>query len=190
MNTHWIYTVQGSVVIVALLAWPISEKDSKNLLDRIRFCLLSMLGGALLVWGFRQPPSGLHANMDFITALDGSVVAFTAAVFLIMLWFDKMTGMLTDLVIGCVDFPDSSSWDPKYETKQIEKAVQLYRRGRRHRALRLCHRIIESNNQYTSTASTLAYWIENPCTLRFHRPPLTALVFKGKFSSLNSLLFA
>jgi hypothetical protein len=189
MNTHWIYTVPGSLVIAALLAWPMSEKDSETLFERVRFCLLSMLWGTLLVWGFRQPPAGFHENMGILT-VDGSVVAFTAAVFLIILWFDKMTGMLTDLVLGCVDFPDDSSWDPTYETKQIEKAVQLFQRGRRHRALRLCHRIIESNSQYTSTASTLAYWIENPCTLRFNRPPRITLVFKGRFSSLNRLLFA
>ena len=189
MNTHWIYTVPGSIIIVALLAWPISEKDSKNLLDRIRFCLLSMLGGALLVWGFRQPPAGLRANMDYITAVDGLVVALTAGMFLIMLWFDKMTGMMTDLVLGCVDFPDDSPWDSDYETKQIEKAIQLFRRGRRHRAARLCHRIIKTNSQYTSTATTLAYWIENPGTLRFNRPPCTTLVFKGRFSCLNRLLF-
>jgi len=180
MNTHWIYTVPGSLVIAALLAWPVSEKDSETLFERLRFCLLSMLGGALLVWGFRQPLAGFHENMG-ILMVDGSVVAFTAAVFLVMLWFDKMTGMFTDLVLGCVDFPDNSSWDPTYETKQIEKAVQLFQRGRRHRALRLCRRIIESNSQYSSTASTLAYWIGNPCTLRFNRLPRTTLVSREDF---------
>jgi hypothetical protein len=91
------------------------------------------------------------------------------------------------MLLGCMDFPDDSQQDPKYETRQIEKAVQLFRRGRRHRALRLCNRIIESDSQYTSTAATLAYWIENPGTLRFDRPPRTTLLFKGRFASLNRL---
>ena len=51
------------------------------------------------------------------------------------------------------------------------------------------NRIIESNSQYMSTATTLAYWIKNPGTLRFDRPPRTTLIFKGRFSSLNHLLW-
>lgn len=180
MNTHWIYTVPGSLVIAALLAWPMSQQDSRSLFERIRFCLLSMLGFALLVWGFRQEPKGFNGVMGFLT-LDGPVIALMATAFLILLWFEKAIGMMTDLLLGCFDFPDDSQWDLKYETRQIEEAVQLFRRGKRHRALRLCNRIIESNSQYASTATTLAYWIENPGTLRFIRPPRTAPIFEGRF---------
>ena len=187
MNTHWIYTVPGSLIIAALLAWPMSEQNSESLYERIRFCLLSMLGGALLVWGFRQPSSGLNGNLGFLT-VDGPVVVLMAVIFLMMLWFNKVIGMMSDLLLGCFDVPDHSPWDANYETGQIEKAVQLFQRGRRHRALRLCHRIIESNSQYTSTATTLAYWIENPEGIRFIKPSRTRLVFRGRFSSLNRFL--
>jgi hypothetical protein len=186
MNAHWIYTVPGSLVIAAILAWPMSQQDSQNMFQRIRFCLLSMLGYALLVWGFRQQPNGFHGDTGFLT-IDGALIAMMATAFLMLLWFDKVTGMMTDMLLGCMEFPDDSQWDPKYETRQIEKAGQLFRRGRRHRALRLCNRIIESDSQYTSTAATLAYWIENPGTLRFDRPPRTTLLFKGRFASLNRL---
>jgi hypothetical protein len=113
-----------------------------------------------------------------------------AVAFLMLLWFDKVTGMMADMLLGCMDVSDDSPWDSKYETRQIEQAVQLYRRGKRNRALRLCNRIIESNSQYTSTATTLAYWIENPDTLRFIKPPRTSLRFKGRFSSLNHLFWS
>ena len=188
MNTHWFYTVPGSLLVAAFLAWPISQQDSESLFDRIRFCLFSMLGFALLVWGFRQQPNGFHEGMGLLTA-DGPVIAMMAATFLILLWFDKVIGTMADMLLGCMDFPDDSQWDPKSETRQIEEAVQLFRRGKRRRALRLCNRIIASNSQYTSTANTLAYWIENPGTLRFNNPPRTTLVFKGRFSSLNSLFW-
>ena len=177
----------GSLIIAALLAWPMSQYDTENLFQRIRFCLLSMLGGAILVWGFRQPPADPHGNMSFLT-VDGPVVAFMAAGFLIMLWFDKFTGMMTDLVLGCIDVQDNSYGDFNHETRQMEEAVQLYRRGRRRRALRLCNRIIESNSQYAATANTLVFWIENPDRFRFIKPPRTALKFKGRFASLNRLL--
>ncbi len=188
MNTHWLYSVPGSLLIAAFLAWPISQQDSQSLFERIRFCLLSMLGFALLAWGFQQQPNGIHGSMGLLT-VDGSVIIMMATAFLILLWFDKVTGMMTEMLLGCMDFRDDSSWDPKYEAKQIEKAVRLFRGGRRHRALRLCHRIIKSNSQYTSSATTLAYWIENPGTLRFNRPLRTTLLFKGRFASLNRLFF-
>lgn len=188
MNTQWIYTVPGSFVIAAFLAWPMSRQDSDNLFERIRFCLLSMLGFAVLVWGSQQQPNSFHGDMGFLT-VDGLVIAMMATAFLILLWFEKVIGMMTDLLFGCIDFSDDSQWDSKYETRQIEEAVQLYRRGKRHRALRLCNRIIESNSQYTSTATTLAYWIGNPGTLRFVRAPRTKLIFKGRFSSLNHLFW-
>jgi hypothetical protein len=186
MNTHWIYSVPESFLIAALLAWPMSQQESQSLFERIRFCLLSMVGFALLVWGLQQQPNSFHGAMGFLT-VDGSVIAMMATTFLILLWFDKVIGMMTDMLLGCMDFPDDSPWDPKYEARQIEEAAQLFRKGKHHRALRLCNRIIESNSQYTSTATTLAYWIENPGTLRFIKPPRTALVFKGKFSCLNRL---
>ena len=186
MNTHWIYSVPGSLVIAAFLAWPMSEQDSLGLFERIRFCLFSMLGFALLVWGFRQQPNGFHGEMGFLT-VDGPVIAIMATTFLILLWFERVIGMMADTLLGCMDFPDDSQWDPKYETRQIEEAVKLFRRGKRHRALHLCNRIIASNSQYTSTANTLVYWIENPGTLRFNKPPHTTLVFKGRFSILNGL---
>jgi hypothetical protein len=163
-----------------------SEQDSLSLYDRIRFCLFSMLGFALLVWGLKQQPNGFHVDMDFLT-VDGLVIAMMAAAFLILLWVEKVNAMMADLALGCIDCSDDSQWDSKSETSQIEEAVQLYRRGEHHRAMCLCKRIIESNSQYTATATTLAYWIENPGTLRFNNPPRTKLVFKGKFSSLNSL---
>ena len=188
MITHWIYSVPGSLFIAAFLAWPMSRQDSETLFERLRFCGLSMLGVALLVWGFSQPLVGFHGEMGFFT-VDGSVVALTAATFLILLWFDKVTGMMTDLLLGAMDFPDDSEWDSKYESRQIEEAVQLFRRGKRRRALRLCNRIIESNSQYTATATTLAYWIENPGRLRFNNPPRTTLKYKGRFSGLNNLWF-
>ncbi len=184
MNTNWIYTVPGSLVIAALLAWPMSRQDSENLFERVRFCLLSMLGCALFAWGFQQQPNGFHANMSFLT-VDGHVIAMMAAMFLILLWAEKVVGMLTDSVLGCIDFPDDCQWDPAYETTQIEEAVQLYRSGKLQRASRLCNRIIESNSQYASTATTLAYWIENPGTLRFISPPRTTIKFKGRFSNFN-----
>jgi hypothetical protein len=187
MNIHWIHTVPGSLVIAALLAWPMSKQESETLFERIRFCLLSMLGGALLVWGIQQPPADFHGNMGFLT-IDGPVVALMAAGFLVMLWFDKATGMLTDLLLGCIEVPDHSDWDMNYESRQMEQAVQLYRRGRRQRALRLCNRIIQSNSPYTATATTLAFWINNPDRFRLISPPRTTLVFKGKFAGLNRLL--
>ena len=187
MNIHWIYTVPGSLIITALLAWPMSEQDSKTLSERIRFCLLSMLGGALLAWGFRQPQADFHGNMGFMT-VDGPMVALMAAMFLILLWVNKVTGMMTDLLLGCFDVPDNSCWDMNYETRQIEQAVRLYRRGRRQRALRLCNRIVESNSQFAATATTLSYWIENPDRYKFIMPPRTKLVFKGRLSGLNRLL--
>jgi hypothetical protein len=189
MNTYWIYTVPGSFLIAAILAWPMSQKESQSLFDRIRFCLLSMMGFALLIWGLQQPPNGFHGGMGFLM-VDGSVIAMMAVAFLMLLWFDKVTGMMADMLLGCMDVSDDSPWDSKYETRQIEQAVQLYRRGKRNRALRLCNRIIESNSQYTSTATTLAYWIENPDTLRFIKPPRTSLRFKGRFSSLNHLFWS
>jgi hypothetical protein len=163
-----------------------SRQDSQSLFERFRFCLLSMLGFALLVWGFRQPTGGFHQDFSFFS-VDGPVVALMAMAFLILLWFDKGVGLMTDMLLGCVDFPDDSPMDPDYETRQMEKAAQFYRRGKRHRALRLCNRIIESNSPYTSTAVTLAYWIENPGRLRFIQPTRTPLRFKGRFSSLNHL---
>jgi len=163
-----------------------SEQDSLSLYDRIRFCLFSMLGFALLVWGLKQQPNGFHVDMDFLT-VDGLVIAMMAAAFLILLWVEKVNAMMADLALGCLDCSDDSQWDSKSEPSQIEEAVQLYRRGEHHRAMCLCKRIIESNSQYTATATTLAYWIENPGTLRFNNPPRTKLVFKGKFSSLNAL---
>ena len=184
MNTHWIYTVPGSLVIAALLAWPMSRQDSENLFERIRFCLLSMLGGALLAWGFQQQPNGFRENMSFLM-VDGHVITMMAAIFLMLLWVEKVVGMLADSVLGCIDFPDDCQWDPTYETRQIEEAVQLFRSGKLHRASRLCNQIIESNSQYASTATTLAYWIENPGTLRFISPPRTTIKFKGRFSNFN-----
>jgi hypothetical protein len=184
LNTNWIYTVPGSLVIAALLAWPMSRQDSENMFERVRFCLLTMLGGALLAWGFQQPPNGFHANMGFLT-FDGHVMTVMAAMFLILLWVEKIVGMVTNSVFGCIDFPDDSQWDLAYETRQIEEAVQLFRSGKLHRASRLCNQIIESNSQYASTATTLAYWIENPGTLRFITPPRTTLKFKGRFSGFN-----
>ncbi len=83
-------------------------------------------------------------------------------------------------MLGCMDVSDDSPWDSKYETRQIEQAVQLFRTGRRRRALRLCNRIIESNSQYMSTATTLAYWIENPGTLRFNQPSAHDACIQGK----------
>ena len=186
MNTQWIYSVPGSFATAAFLAWPISEQDSLSLYERVRFCLFSMLGYALLVWGLKQQPNGFHVDMDFLT-VDGLVIAMTAATFLILLWVEKVNAMMADLALGCIDCSDNSQCDSKFETRQIEEAVQLYRRGEHHRAMCLCKRIIESNSQYTSAATTLAYWIENPGTLRFNKPPRTKLVFKGKFSSLNGL---
>ena len=123
MNTHWIYTLQGSLIITALLAWPMSGQDSVSLFERIRFCLLSMLGGGLLAWGFRQP-SAFHEYLGFLT-VDGPMVAFMSVVFLIMLWFDKVTGMVTDVLCGCIELPDNSRWDMNYETRQIQQAVSL-----------------------------------------------------------------
>ncbi len=176
----------GSLVIAALLTWPMSRQDTQNLFQRIRFCLLSMLGFALVIWGSRQQPNGFNENMGFMT-IDGSVIAMMAATFLILLWFEKAIGLMTDMVLGCMDFPDDSSWDSEYEARQIEEAVQLFRSGKLNRALRLCNRIIESNSQYTSTATTLVYWIENPGTLRFVRTPRATLLFKRRFSGLNNL---
>ena len=187
MNTHWIYTLPGSLVIAALLAWPMSQQDSQTLYERIRFCLLTMLGFALLIWGSCQQPNGFHGSMGYLT-VDGSTIAMMAAAFLILLWFDKAIGMMADTLLGSMDFPDDSPCDPKYEARQMEEAVQLFRSGKPRRALRLCNRIIESNSKYMSTATTLTYWIENPGTLRFNKPPRTMLKFKGKFSSLNRLL--
>jgi hypothetical protein len=186
MNAHWVYTVPGSLIIAALLAWPMSQQDSQTLYERIRFCLLTMLGFALVIWGSGQQPNGFHGNMGYLT-VDGSTIAMMAAAFLILLWFDKATGMMADTLLGCMDFPDDSPCDPKYEARQMESAVQLFRSGKPRRALRLCNRIIESHSQYMSTATTLAYWIENPGTLRFNNPPRTTLIFKGRFSGLNHL---
>lgn len=177
----------GSVILAALLAWPVSGQDSTSLYERIRFCLLSMLGGAFLVWGLRQPVIGWHGNLGSLIGF-GLVVALLSAIFLIRLWFDKFVGMLSDLLLGCFDVSDHSRWDMNSETRQIEKAVRLYRRGRRRRALRQCNRIIESNSQFASTATTLAYWIENPVGIRFVNTPRTKLAFRGRFSSLNRLL--
>lgn len=187
MNTHWIYTAPGSLIFAALMSWPMSGQDSKTLSDRVRFCLLSMLGGTLLVWGFRQPVAGFHGNVGFLT-MDGSVVTLMSVVFLILLWFEKFTGMLTDLLLGWADVSDNSRWDMNYEARQMEKAVQLYRRGSCQRALRLCNRIIESNSQYAATATTLAYWIENPDRFKLIKPSRTPLIFKGRFAGFNRLL--
>lgn len=121
MNTHWIYTVPGSLVIAALLSWPMSRQDSQSLFERIRFCLLSMLGYALLIWGFRQQPNGFHGNMGFLT-VDGPVIALMAAAFLILLWFDKVIGTMTDMLLGCMDFPDDSSWNPELRNQTNGKS--------------------------------------------------------------------
>ena len=147
-----------------------------------------MLGFALVIWGSRQQPNGFHETMGYLT-VDGSTIAMMASAFLILLWFDKAIGMMADTLLGCMDFPDDSPCDLKYEARQMEEAVQLFRSGKRRQALCLCNRIIESNSQYMSTATTLAYWIENPGTLRFNKPPRTTLIFKGRFSSLNHLLW-
>ncbi len=181
MNTHWIHTVPGSLIIAAFVAWPMSRQDSANVHERIRFCLLSMLGFALLVWGFQQPPTGFHGSLGVFT-VNGFVVAMMATVFLALLWFPRVADMMTETLLGFTDFPNDDQADLKYETRQIEEAVQLFRRGKRRRALRLCNRIIQSNSQYTSTATTLAFWIENPGRLEFARHPRAKLKFKGRFS--------
>lgn len=186
MITNWIYTVPGSLIIAALLAWPMSAQDSQSLFERIRFCLSTMLGFAVVVWGSRQQPNDFHENMGFQTVV-GLMIAMMAAAFLIWLWFDKVTGMMADILLGCTDSPDDSPCDPKYEAGQIEEAVQLFRRGKRRRALRLCNRIIESHSQHTPAAATLAFWIENPGTMRFFRPPRTALACRGRSSRWNCL---
>jgi hypothetical protein len=180
MNMHWIYTVPGSLVIAALLAWPVSRQDSEDLSDRIRFCLLSMLGGALLVWGFQQPLAGFHGDPGFF-AVNRFVIAMMATAMLTWLWLGKIAGMVSDTLFGCVDFSDDTELDVTYETRQIEEAVQLFRRGKRRRALRLCNRIIESDSQYASTATTLAFWIENPGRLRLFSPARTTLRERKRF---------
>ena len=182
MNAHWVYTIPGSLVITAILAWPMSRQDSQNLFERIRFCVLSMLGVALFVWGAGRFPQSIHDNMSCL-AVAGPVIAVMAAAFLILLWLERVNGMLTDLLLGsiCADVLDDSKWDPTLETRQIEEAVQLLRRGHRRRALRLCNRIIASDSRYASTATTLAYWIENPGTLRIHTPPRSTIRVKGRF---------
>ncbi len=174
----------GTLAIAAFLAWPMSRQDSESLFERVRFCLLSMLGCALFAWGYRQQANGFQASMSFLT-VDGNVIAMMAAMFLILLWTEKIVGLMTNSVLGCIDFSDDCRWDLAYETRQIEEAVQLYRSGKLYRASRLCNQIIESNSQYAATASTLAYWIEHPGTLRFISPPRTTIKFKGRFSNFN-----
>jgi hypothetical protein len=181
MNTHWFHTAPAFLVLAAVLAWPVSRQDARNMSDRIHFCLLTMLGSALLIWGFRQQPSGIYGQMT-LRAIEGLLIGLMAAMFLIMLWFDKIVGVVVDVLLGCLDFSDDSFGDPRYETRQIEQAVHLFRRGKRRRALRLCNRIIASKSQYAATATTLAHWIENPCALRFHRPPRSSVRFRGRFS--------
>lgn len=170
--------------MVAFLVWPMSQQDSNHWFERIGFCLLSILGVAFLLWGIQQPTAGFQTDFGRLT-INGFVITIMAAIFLLLLWIERFNGMLTDLVIGCLDFSDHRPWDLERETKQIEAAFQLYRSGKRRRALRLCNRIIASNSQYASTAATLAHWIENPVRLKIIEPPRTTIKFAGSLSKFN-----
>ena len=141
-----------------------------------------MVGVALFVWGAQWFPRNLHSEIGW-WQVAGPALATLSLAFLVLLWIGKINSMITDLLLGavCVDDSDHSRWDSNHESRQIDEAVQLYRRGQRRRALRLCNRIIASDSQYATTATTLAFWIENPGTpLRFHTPPRTNLRFKRR----------
>ena len=163
-------------MITALLAWPVSNQGSPSLYERIGFCGFSMLGVALFVSGFRHSAGGMNDNLDSLN-VGGPVVGMIAAAFLIWLWFDKIVGIISDLLLGCFDVSDYSRSDGNREKRQIQKAIRLYRAGRHQRALDLCEQIIESNSRYASTAATLAHWIENPNGVKFVKHPRTTLVF-------------
>lgn len=183
---HWIYTLPGSLVITALLAWPASRQGAPTFLERVGFCVLSMLGVSLFIWGFHQPAGGMNDNLDSLD-LGGPVVGLVATAFLVWIWFDKVVGIISDLLLGCFEFSDQSRPDGNGEARQIQKAIRLYRTGRHYRALRLCNQIIDSNSQHTSAAAALAYWIERRNGIRFVENPRSNLTFRGKYSHLNWL---
>ncbi|MGO8764986.1 MAG: hypothetical protein ACLQSR_07615 [Limisphaerales bacterium] len=173
MYTQWFYTVPGSLVITAILVWPFSRQDSENWFERIRFCVLSMMGVAFLVWGCQED---LAKSVGWLT-ITGPVIAMMAGIFLVMLWLEKFTSLLTDLLLGCFIYSSDCPWDPEMETKQIESAIEHFRKGERRGALRLCRQIIESHSQFMSTARTLAFWIEHPGGLRLIQPPRVEIKF-------------
>ena len=187
LNVNWIYTLPGSLLITAVLAWPVSKQGSSSLFERIRFCLASMLGVALFLWGFEQPARGMNDNLDPFQVV-GSSAGVIAAAFLMWLWFDKLVGIVMDLLLGCFDILDQAREEGNLEVRQIKRAVRLYRQGRHQLALRLCEQIIDEKSRYASAAATLAYWIEGPDGIKILENPRTALVFKGKYSDLNLLL--
>jgi len=179
MNTHWVYSMPGSLVITAILAWPVSRQESEGLLKRIRFCVLSMLGVALLVWGIRQPPKGFHGAMSYMTVA-GPVITMVAGSFLILLWAERINGMLTDLLLGCVDSSDERRENPKDDLRQLEMPDRLFfRSGYGRRPLHRCDRFIASN--YT-------YWAGNSDTSRIVNSPRMVKKFRGRFSNLNGFL--
>jgi len=167
----------GSLAITAILAWLVSRQGSGSLFERIRFCLASVLVVAVLVWGFQLHLKGFHEDMGYMT-VDGTATAIMATAFLALLWIGRVRGLMTDFLFDSIDSSDDCQWDLTGGARQIAKAARLYRSGKCRRALRLCNGIIASNSQYTSTARTLVYWIENPGTLRFFKVPRTTIILK------------
>jgi len=108
--------------------------------------------------------------------MPGSLVT---AAFLVLFWIGRIHEMLSDLLFGSIDSSDGRQWHSADDVRQIETAARLFRSGKHRGALRLCNLIIASNSQYASTATTLAYWIENPGTLRFFKMPRTTIKLKG-----------
>jgi hypothetical protein len=119
-------------------------------------------------------------NAHWIHITPGGLVAtaMMAAAFLTSLWIGRIHEMLADLLFGCIDSSDDRQWDLTGDAGQIDKAARLFRSGKCRRALRLCNWIIASNSQHASTATTLAYWIENPGTLRYFKLARTTIKFK------------
>lgn len=186
MNADSIYTLPGSLAATAFLAWPLSRCGSGSLAERIKFCLFSLLGVAALAWDIQPHAKAFHGPVRDV-AVAGTLIAAMAATFLLILWIEKINELLTDLLFGFIDSSDDRPLVLAEDPKQIEKAGRLFREGKHRRALRLCHRIIESNSQYASTAATFAYWIENPGTVKILKPPRIAIRLKGRLSRLNGL---
>ena len=131
---------------------------------------------------FLNTISELWNNRQLTARSVRSVVGMVAIVFLTLLLTGRISGMLTDLLFGCIDPCDDRTWDLSEDTKEIDKAARLFRNGKCRRAMRLCNQIIASNSQYASTTATLVYWIENPGSLKFFSPPRITIKFKESHS--------